>query len=107
MPSALPSAMPSDMPFAMPSTQPSDSPSALPSSSQPSLMPSAPPTSGLVYTYNANAYSTTGHVVLGFKASMEASCCLCTEAATAAFVLAYKDVIKGEIKVELIRCTET
>jgi len=70
-------------------------------------MPSTTLTTGLIYTYNATDYSSTGNVVLGFKASMEAECCLCTEAAIAAFLSTYRAVIIGEIKVELIRCTAT
>merc|ERR1719272_2458406 len=101
-PSAVPSFVPSASPSAVPSSLPSASPSALPSSA-----PSAAPTTGLVYTYNATDYSLTGDVVLAFKASMDASCCLCTKAAIDAFLLTYAAAITGEIKVELISCTAT
>jgi len=45
--------------------------------------------------------------VLGADAAMLADCCLCTEAAKADFLSTYKEVIIGEIDVELIRCTQT
>merc|ERR1712166_1176050 len=110
LPSSLPSASPSAVPSFVPSASPSAVPSSLPSASPsalPSSAPSAAPTTGLVYTYNATDYSLTGDVVLAFKASMDASCCLCTKAAIDAFLLTYAAAITGEIKVELISCTAT
>ena len=65
----------------------------------PSSMPSATPTTGLLYTYNVTDYSSTGDVVLSFEALMEASCCLCTELATNAFLLTYAEAITGDVKV--------
>ena len=71
-------------------------------SSQPSALPSVAPTTGLVHTYNTTEYSSTGNVVLGFDASVEAGCCLCTEAAIDAVLLTYAGVIIGEIKLSMV-----
>ena len=40
--------------------------------------------------------------MLGFDASVEAGCCLCTEAAIDAVLLTYAGVIIGEIKLSMV-----
>merc|ERR1712166_681046 len=97
--SQCPSASPSAEPSASSSAEPSASPSA-----EPSASPSAAPTIALIY--DGTSTSSIGEVVLAYEHAVEAGCCLCTEEATAAYLLAVKDSTAETIKVEMSSCTE-
>ena len=52
--------------------------------------------------YDGTSTSTIGEVVLAYESAVEAGCCLCTEGATAAYLLAVKDSTAETIKVGAI-----